>query len=84
MRNFTTTEILKFTEKEIDDLFINNTFEFETYSKIGENKYKFKAIILDQTLAINTKPFDLQIIIIGETNIIDLNIINIKSMKYIC
>ena len=38
MRNFTTTEILKFTEKEIDDLFINNTFEFKTYSKIGEKK----------------------------------------------
>ena len=96
MRNFTANEILKLTEKEIDDLIINYTFEFETNSEIETNsksetdlnledkKCKFTALVLDQTLADNTLPFDLQILINGKIETIDLSIINIKSMKYVC
>lgn len=84
MRNFTANEILKLTEKEIDELIINNTFEFETNSEVKDKKCKFRALVLEQTLAINVTPFDLQILIEGEINPIDLNVISIKSMKYVC
>lgn len=82
MRNYTANEILKLTEKQIDDLIIGNTFEFETNSKDIDKEYKFNALVLNQTLSMNGKPFDLKIIIEGEKEEKNLNIINIKSMKH--
>lgn len=83
MRNFTNYEILNLNEKDIDDLILNNTFEFETNSKDSDKDFTFKALVLEQSLAMNRKPNDLKILISGEINSKDLNIINIKSMKYI-
>ena len=82
MRNYTANEILKLTEKQIDDLIIGNTFEFETNSKDIDKEYKFNALVLNQTLSMNGKPFDLKIIIEGEKEEKNLNIINIKSIKH--
>ena len=81
MRDFTANEILKLTEKHIDDLIISNTFEFETNSKDIDKEYKFNALVLNQTLEINGKPFALKIKIEGEKEEKNLNIIKIKSMK---
>lgn len=83
MRNFTNYEVLNLNERQIEDLIISNAFEFETNSKDSNKEVKFNALVLDQSLGMNGKPFDLQILIEGETKSKDLSIINIKSIKYI-
>ena len=84
MRDFTANEILNIREKHIDELIVNNTFEFETNSKDTDKDNIFRALVLNLTLSTNGQPFSLKIQIEGENEEKELNIINIKSMKYVC
>lgn len=84
MRNFAKNEIIKLTEKQIDELIINNSYEFKTQSEDSDKSITFKALVVNQTLAENGKTADLTIIIENEKKLKDLNILNILSMKYVC
>ncbi|SNB10939.1 hypothetical protein KU06112801_2020005 [Flavobacterium psychrophilum] len=84
MKIYKQAEIVKLTEKQIDELIINNTYEFETQSKDSDKPKKFKALVVDQSLAEDRVTADLTIIIENEEKQKVLNILNILSMKYVC
>lgn len=84
MRNYKTAQIVKFTEKLIDTEVKNYTFDFILNSKITNIEgLSFRANIIDVELAENRMPFNFVVIINGESETKDINIVNISEMLFV-
>ncbi len=83
VRNYKYPEIVKITEKEFEINIKGNKFEFETHSKDYDKKSTFIATVNDLNLSYEGKPFSFKIKIENEQIEKELNILNIKQIKYV-
>lgn len=84
MRDYKTAQIVKFTEQQIDNEVKNYTFDFTLNSKIEDIEgLSFRAKIIDVELAENKMPFNFVVIINGESEKKDINILNVFEMLFI-
>jgi hypothetical protein len=84
MRNYKAAQIVKFTEMLIDHEVKNYTLDFILNSEIiNIEGLSFRAIIIDVEVAENRIPFNFVVIINGESEKKDINIINISEMLFV-
>ncbi len=84
MRDYKTAQIVKFTEQQFDNEVKNYTFNFTLNTKIeGIEELCFRAKIIDIELSENKMPFNFVVIINGESEKKDINILNISEMLFI-
>ena len=82
--NYKTAQIAKFTEQQIDNEVKNFTFDFTLNSQISDVKgLNFRAKIIDVELAENGMPFNFVVIVNGETEKKDINVLNVSEMLFI-